>query len=79
MGKPLQLRLMKIPNLFQPIEGHVPKINEKGYWYTLEIQRALPLTQPLLKYFDQKFIGNDIERLKIESKRAHVHVSSTDI
>ena len=35
-------------------KGHVPKINERGYWYTLWIQGALPLTQPLLKYFDQK-------------------------
>ena len=36
------------------LEGHVPKTNERGYWYTLRIQRALPLIQTLLKYFDQK-------------------------
>ena len=43
---------------FQVVEksaqGRIPKINERGYWYTLWIQGALPLTQPLLKYFDQK-------------------------
>ena len=32
-------------------KGHVPKINERGYWYTLQIQRALPLKQSILQIF----------------------------
>ena len=41
-------------DLQKKIQGHVPKFHQRGYWFILQIQRALPLIQPLLKYSDQK-------------------------
>ena len=35
-------------------QGDVPKMNERGYRFILRIQRDVPSTQTLLKYFDQK-------------------------
>ena len=57
LAKPSDRKQIQMIEYFFKItewKGHVPKINERGYWYTLWIQGALPLTQPLLKYFDQK-------------------------
>ena len=55
-----QLKLLKKAHVFAILknfifvkEGDLPKIDERGYWFILEIQRALPLTQTLLEYFDQ--------------------------